>query len=509
MKKIIVIFIVIAITIAFFISNYGRMIESLKQEALSEQDDIKVHIQISVQLIDDLILHGEIYLSHSNISNSEFYNLLAYNSKTNSYNLNAVQNTPKESFVGNLNGIGKIPTEGIYKDEINLALEYNTFFKSYRTKYPNIDWIYYVSQNNFINAYPWAQLKDVAFSEDFKTRDSYKIATPEKNPIRDRVWTHVYTVGAETMVTLSKPLYANDKFMGVVSINITNKMLSDSINSKNNFYLFDDSNTVLATNDTAITKNKKLNEYTGLTDYNIKSLLNVEKGVVKEFGNYYVYVVRCEDAPWNMVIMVPMWQVFSKAFLYTLPFVIIGILIVLAYYEISKRKQSEEELLFQAIRDYLTGVYNRRFFIEMLRRTMVSANRTQQKVSLLMVDIDFFKKVNDTLGHPKGDEILIKVASVLKNGIRESDVLSRWGGEEFIILLPDTDCKQAYMIAERLRKTVSETNFDTPWNITCSIGTATIAAKQKETELIDAADKALYEAKHSGRNKAVSSTEVF
>jgi len=506
MKKTLVVLINIIITVLFFTNNYKMLLNNLSQEASTKETYINAYIQSVTQLVDNLILYGEIYFSHDNKNDSKFYSMLKYNPKTNTYNLNAVQNTPYEKLVGNLNGIGPIPSEGIYRDEISLVLECNEFFRDYRLKFQNIDWIYYISENNFICAYPWAPLTSVAYSEKLKLRDAYKLATPINNPNRDRVWTpvHLDASGKETLVTLSKPLYHENQFMGVVSVNITNKFLRDSIKSNNMFYLFDDSGTILITNQKSdktdlLTMNDSLN----ISDYNVKALINIDKDSVRQFESYYVYVIRCQNAPWTMVVMTPIWKVFLKASLYTLPLILIGVFMVLALYEIARRKEAENELVNQATKDSLTGTYNRRYFMNALNKEVASALELGQELSLIMLDIDFFKKINDNLGHAKGDEILISISSILKSSIRSSDILSRWGGEEFIALLPSTEDKYAYQIAERIRKAISKYDFGIPWSVTCSFGVATLTKNLTIGELINNADKALYEAKNSGRNKVV------
>jgi diguanylate cyclase len=123
-----------------------------------------------------------------------------------------------------------------------------------------------------------------------------------------------------------------------------------------------------------------------------------------------------------------------------------------------------------------------------------------------MVDIDHFKKVNDTFGHTEGDQVLIKIASLLKNSIRKKDTVARYGGEEFILMLPEAGVAEAYRIAERIRRLVESTLFDlgkARLNLTVSLGISNFpqhGARSKE-ELVQMADQALYEAKRGGRNQ--------
>ena len=147
----------------------------------------------------------------------------------------------------------------------------------------------------------------------------------------------------------------------------------------------------------------------------------------------------------------------------------------------------------------------RRFFMDVFNKEVSSAARLGHKLSLIILDIDNFKKINDTLGHSKGDEVLVNVSSVLRSNIRVNDILCRWGGEEFAILLPSTTIDCACQVAERIRKAVSEYNFEMLWQVTCSFGVASFKKNRTSEELINNADKALYEAKNTGKNKVVCS----
>ncbi len=165
-----------------------------------------------------------------------------------------------------------------------------------------------------------------------------------------------------------------------------------------------------------------------------------------------------------------------------------------------------------ATTDGLTTLFNHRIFQEKLSEKFKELNRYSEPTSLLLIDIDFFKKVNDTYGHPVGDLVLKGVSKIIKETIRDIDIPARYGGEEFAAILPKTDTKGAKNIAERLRTKVMDTSFSAdgvPFNITLSIGIATSPgdAKSKE-DLIEKADQALYYAKHNGRNKSILWSEV-
>ena len=156
--------------------------------------------------------------------------------------------------------------------------------------------------------------------------------------------------------------------------------------------------------------------------------------------------------------------------------------------------------------DVLTGLYNRRYFEERLKFETERCFSYRIPLSLVMVDIDHFKKVNDTFGHPEGDMILREVASLLTKSVRKKDTVVRYGGEEFILILPEADIEASSIIAERIRLLVESTLFDVgkaQLNITVSLGISSFPIHQagSGSDLIKMADQALYDAKRKGRNR--------
>lgn len=158
--------------------------------------------------------------------------------------------------------------------------------------------------------------------------------------------------------------------------------------------------------------------------------------------------------------------------------------------------------------DGLTQIYNRRYFEETLERELARCNRYNRALSLVLIDIDHFKNVNDSFGHLAGDHILKSLASTIKTRIRREDILSRYGGEEFSLLLPEVDLPGAATLAEKTRKVIEKHKFEFDNQhipVTVSLGVATIDGTQSDAQdLIRAADAKLYEAKAAGRNKVRS-----
>lgn len=153
--------------------------------------------------------------------------------------------------------------------------------------------------------------------------------------------------------------------------------------------------------------------------------------------------------------------------------------------------------------DELTQLYMRSIFDITLEKEFEESLRTKKNNSLLMIDIDDFKKVNDKYGHTQGDEVLRKVGEIINNSVRKMDVASRYGGEEIAIILPDSTLKEAQTLAERIRKRISNINFS-DFTVTVSIGISKTTSDMKNMlELVNEADEALYDAKRRGKNQVV------
>ena len=168
--------------------------------------------------------------------------------------------------------------------------------------------------------------------------------------------------------------------------------------------------------------------------------------------------------------------------------------------DITSRKEMEEALAHQAMRDELTDIYNRRMLDELLKQEVLRATRYRTPFSLVMFDLDYFKNINDTYGHDVGDAVLREVTAVMRKQIRATDHFGRWGGEEFMLLAPETVLAQAVFLAEKLRLHVEGHRFEKVQFITMSIGVGEYRPGEGGDGLIKRVDDALYRAKESGRN---------
>jgi diguanylate cyclase (GGDEF)-like protein len=181
---------------------------------------------------------------------------------------------------------------------------------------------------------------------------------------------------------------------------------------------------------------------------------------------------------------------------------------VILKFALQDRLENEalETLYSDSVRDPLTGSYNKRFLMERIDHELVHASRHEGALSLMIFDLDHFKRVNDTFGHATGDAVLTETVERVRSALRAEDVLARYGGEEFVVLMRNTPLREALRIAERIRRTIEARTFlhdNNEIELTLSVGVAEFAhpVNPNASELIEMADAHLYRAKTLGRNR--------
>ena len=169
-------------------------------------------------------------------------------------------------------------------------------------------------------------------------------------------------------------------------------------------------------------------------------------------------------------------------------------------YDITDKKRIEE----LSITDQLTQIYNRLYLDNSFNKEVQRAQRYKSEFSIVLLDIDYFKKVNDVYGHSVGDSVLIEVSNILTKSIRSTDFLGRWGGEEFMIISTESNLQQTLTLSQKIRHAIEDHNFKEISSLTCSFGISQYRLTDKKNEAVQRADEALYKAKASGRNCVMS-----
>lgn len=180
---------------------------------------------------------------------------------------------------------------------------------------------------------------------------------------------------------------------------------------------------------------------------------------------------------------------------------LLSIIVFILLYMQFKR---EEDSYIMATHDPLTGIYNRKGLEDILKQKIGEIKRYKRALSVIFFDIDHFKNINDTYGHKVGDLVLQQISQLVSKNIRQSDIFARWGGEEFILFLPETSLEHAEVLAEKLRKIIQSHEFPYVGKVTCSFGVAKLQEGESEDDLLKRADALLYKAKNSGRNRVES-----
>lgn len=401
-----------------------------------------------------------------------------------------------------LSGIGPLANlSNTTRKEIDAALALD-IASPIQDEVKDFIWSYYTSKNQFIYLCPAVSVDSYYLQPQNYQKPFWWVATPQNNPGRNTVLTTIYddAGGQGLMITLSKPVYVKDDFRGVVSVDLGIKSLRKSLSiGQDKIYgesiLFADSGLVVA-KPSNFSVGEKIPYFNDLTDRTLQSNLvggnSYHTHTIKDFGLFVTHVESQTNRYFHIGI-----RMLLPGMLYGF-FLIIVFLLVKLSRTLNKVKQL-------ARIDELTGLLNRREIEKLTLSQVEQAQRNNQPISFMMLDVDFFKKVNDTYGHPVGDKVLIKLAETFKNRLRKTDIIGRYGGEEFFIILPNTDLTNASHLSETIRKTVEGTAFNIDhfsMSVTISIGCTEHEENENIESTMKRVDDALYTAKRNGRNRA-------
>ena len=278
-------------------------------------------------------------------------------------------------------------------------------------------------------------------------------------------------------------------------------------------YMVDKEGTIQVHPNQNLVLQENINNLPGINELSARILSNETGTYIYEYknpsGNYVISARYFPDFEWFLIIEQNQAEILKSARKSLILNIVIGLLVtgLVTFLVILTINLFHSKLDALASMDELTGLYNRRKFQEMFEHELTLVQRYGYPLSLLLIDVDHFKSVNDRFGHQIGDKILKTISQSLKREIREIDVIGRWGGEEFVILLHKTESEQAYQIAERLRNSIIRQNIIINKEkifLTISIGISNAARENNITEtMLQQADQAMYEAKQQGRNVTV------
>lgn len=311
----------------------------------------------------------------------------------------------------------------------------------------------------------------------------------------------------------------NHQLLGIIGVGLASETIRNQIDEYQQLFnrtvYFVNKKGEVTLHGSNFSKEKSLQKMQGMANISQHLLENPTGSFVYNNGEYPVFVNTrlVNELDWYIVIEEPNTQ--QEEMLHVLWInLLLGAMVTftigwLIHYLIQRQQSQLRELLTN---DHLTSLASRQGFEPVFNQMLKSAQRTQEPLSILLIDVDHFKKVNDELGHLEGDIVLQAVASILQESVRDCDAVCRWGGEEFIIALANCNAKSAFIIAEKIRELAAEKlahGKGLAQPITVSIGLAEYGLNETSDQLFSRADEALYRAKDNGRNQVVNALRTI
>lgn len=403
--------------------------------------------------------------------------------------------------------------------ELAAAAEQTPLFAAVKKNLGNVAWVYYYSLDRLLVIHPY-EPGSIYWSDALLEKEIIVNASPARNPDRGYYWSNVYvdSAGKGLMCSIVNPVYDREgRFRGVIGFDFTVDSLIGYLTGEElaigTPFIVNKAGQLLAHPALVKSTDSKVSPLDDALPPQLRpfarQLMELPPGEFAVIGDAYVAAFDLGAAPWRVLFVVDKRRL-GLDVLGSMHFEIAGLgLLLLALFFFLKTVRLTEELARLAVTDPLSGLANRRRFMEALHAEIERTRRSGRPFSLLMLDIDHFKRVNDTYGHNVGDKVIVALAKTVAAGVREIDTAGRLGGEEFGIILADTGLEGAIIAAERLRRAVEAmvvpTEDGTPLRVTVSIGAAERGRDETAPEeLLRRADTALYTSKNSGRNKVTA-----
>ncbi|WP_045856149.1 sensor domain-containing diguanylate cyclase [Teredinibacter purpureus] len=393
---------------------------------------------------------------------------------------------PKLRLVGSLSGAGRLEDTDIHHyAELNAALSLNSMLESVIDAQPDLKWAYYTSAKKFFFLAPSVGLDQFHFEEKHLAKAFWQQAIPHNNPTLELVVTDVYedAGGKGMMISLSLPVMHAHTFRGVVSLDIGLDSLAKEIRGSN------------------------IAGYSALIDEKHQVILKdalMESSAIEQRPGNLMYLQIIMEQQVMLLHKVPQKVLLELSLRASAARLVVIVFALALIYMVFHQNQLMRKIERLADTDPLTKLMNRRAMTRIVDSMITYNSRYHQHMSFMLLDIDHFKKVNDEFGHAVGDKVLVEVSSILTFNVRASDQVSRHGGEEFLIVLPNSDIKESERLAERIRMAVLTNVFSSDkLKLSISIGCAELLQDEEYSDVLNRADEALYRAKNNGRNQTI------
>lgn len=473
-------------------------------------DSLRDHEREVNQLLNVAIAYNnsirDQFIANLDLNNDEYIHPLTYQLKDfphlGSYGLDGselINNLPYNASLSGSGSLKDLDNSIIREIDSALALSLSAPLDAGDHKFV---WSYYTSKNDFILIAPSVGIKNFQFTEELYKKPFWSIATPDSNSERKVVISDLYddAVGQGLMLSISSPVYRGDEFKGVVSLDVGLSYLVEVLNHAP-ISLHDNLSIITKEGNVAATKTDKP---LGTIEFNINEDTNGYQ--LSEYASGYYMLSNLIKDKFYTVYQLSNSDlklfVFKQIYFQLLVlFLFLAILLLLA-----KLLQMLSITKKLAEYDGLSQLYNRMTLEKLSNDIFQSSIGKDSPISVAIIDIDHFKKLNDVYGHHVGDLGISHVASIIQNSVRKTDIVGRYGGEEFVVTMPNTSIEQAGILAERTRKNIEDAVFDTDKKVTASMGVAESHSLGIDSfqELCKKSDLALYKAKQDGRNRVVT-----
>ncbi len=396
-----------------------------------------------------------------------------------------------------------------YLYEMQAALNLEPYMKLIYKKNKHYAWVYYFSKHHFTVLFPYVSSKNFNFKPSLEQENFYLLGTPKVNPDAKIFFTPLYMdkIGKGLMLTVGMPLYCQKEYLGVIDVDITLNNLDNTLSGldyfNNHSVIYNQQHQVVASNN--IIKNldrSKIYKIDKILPDDILHISNTYKSF-KYVHSKYVFIKTLSYGNFKFLYIVNAYTLWLKSFIYTLPIFLFMLFSIYLVYVYKKSKKLNQKLQLQNVEDYMTGMYNRRYFFKVAEALFLKAKRKNNKLAVIMMDIDDFKNINDTYGHDVGDIAIMEVKNIFNENLRHYDLYARFGGEEFCLLLDDISKEDVIKLFEKIRKSFEDNIIKTgrvELKYTVSFGIFYGLLDSLEN-MIKEADKAAYKSKTAGKNR--------